>query len=110
MKRLVVALFLTGCGPVLCSFTANAVGNCPAQKAAAANTQASNSSESSESSSSEEASAATPAASGPACKPDGTITGNENASTFCCSHMEKRTADNRDHMCCSTSSDNNECR
>jgi hypothetical protein len=109
MNRFVLALFLTGCGPVLCSLTANAVGSCPGLKAAAANTQAAPS-ESAESSSSEEPAAATPEASGPACKPDGTITGNESASSFCCSHMEKRTADNREHICCSTSSDNNECR
>ena len=40
MKALVLLWALSGCGAVLCSFTGNAVDNCPGLKAAAAQNQA----------------------------------------------------------------------
>jgi len=51
MKALVLLWALSGCGAVLCSFTGNAIGHCPALKAAAAENQANTAPESSESSS-----------------------------------------------------------
>jgi len=50
MKALVLLWTLSGCGAVLCSFTGNAIGNCPTLKAAAAQNQANAAPESSESS------------------------------------------------------------
>ena len=50
MKALVLLWALSGCGAVLCSFTGNAIGNCPTLKAAAAQNQANAAPESSESS------------------------------------------------------------